>query len=319
MPKVYVGTTGGLFEVDPGAEPPKPTLMDALGEGEVTSLAPSDDALWAIMDHQTIVTATDSGAWREVATSGAPTWTSLLLGSRGVLVGTEEAHLLELRDGEPVRIEPFELAEGREGWYTPWGGPPAVRSMTEDLAGRVHVNVHVGGIPRSIDGLESWSTTIDVDADVHQVLAHPREPDVVLAACAFGLGISRDGGASWRIEAGGLHAAYSRAVAVAGDSVLVSVSTGPGGARAAIYRGSLGSDLGLERCTTGLPEWFESNIDTGCLAASGSLAVSGTTQGKLFGSEDGGASWSVLADGLPAVRALAIRTATRDGGPGRAG
>ena len=37
-------------------------------------------------------------------------------------------------------------------------------------------NVHVGGILRSLDGGDSWLPTMDVDNDVHEVLAHVRPP-----------------------------------------------------------------------------------------------------------------------------------------------
>jgi Neuraminidase (sialidase) len=70
------------------------------------------------------------------------------------------------------------------------------------------VNVHVGGIPRSTDGGTTWHPTIDIDHDVHDVCAHPTRPGLVAAAAARGLGVSRDGGATWTVEVEGLHASY---------------------------------------------------------------------------------------------------------------
>jgi hypothetical protein len=144
--------------------------------------------------------------------------------------------------------------------------PTCDRSRSR-ATGAVHVNVHVGGVARSRDGGRTWAPTVDIEVDVHQILAHPRHPDVVLAAAADGFGLSRDGGDSWRFVADGMHAHYLRAVAVSDDSVLVSASTGPGGRRAAIYRRRLDDDGPFERCTQGLPAWFGDNVDTGCLAA----------------------------------------------------
>lgn len=46
-------------------------------------------------------------------------------------------------------IDSFEQAEGREEWYTPWGGLPDVRSLAVGTAGERYVNVHVSGILRS--------------------------------------------------------------------------------------------------------------------------------------------------------------------------
>jgi hypothetical protein len=179
-----------------------------------------------------------------------------------------------------------------------------VRSIAQDLSGRLHTNVHVGGIPRSSDAGVSWEPTIDIDADIHQVVAHPSEPDVVLAAGAVGLAVSVDGGASWRIEREGLHATYARAVAVSGDHVLLTVSNGPRGGRAAIYRTALEPGSAFERCTVGLPEWFDGNIDSGWLDARGSEVAFGTGDGEIFVSSDAGERWTRTAEGLPAIRAL---------------
>jgi hypothetical protein len=163
----------------------------------------------------------------------------------------------------------------------------------------------VGGVARSRDGGRSWAPTVDIEADVHQVLAHPTRPDVVLAAAYEGLGVSRDGGSSWQFLTEGMHAHYARAVAVAGDVVLVSASTGPGGRRSALYRTPLDGGGRFERCQDGLP-WFADNIDTGCLQAAEGLVVFGTGDGRVFLSADRGRSWKLAAKGLPAVRAVLL-------------
>jgi hypothetical protein len=142
--------------------------------------------------------------------------------------------------------------------------------------------------------------------DVHQILAHPRRPEIVLTAAADGFGVSRDGGDSWHFVADGMHAHYLRAVAVSDDTVLVSASNGPGGRRAAIYRRRLDDDGPFERCTEGLPAWQPHNVDTGCLDTDGERVAFGGADGVVYGSEDAGGSWRVLADGLPPVTAVAI-------------
>ena len=86
-------------------------------------------------------------------------------------------------------------------------------------------NVHVGGIPRSTDGGVTWQPTIDIDTDVHEVCAHPIDPEIVIAAAAAGPGISHDGGATWTIEQDGLPASYCSAVAFLGRDLLVAAST----------------------------------------------------------------------------------------------
>ncbi|MBI3629620.1 MAG: hypothetical protein HY217_08610 [Candidatus Rokubacteria bacterium] len=82
-------------------------------------------------------------------------------------MGTASAHLFLLDGGAPARVELFEGLDGRGAWYTPWGDPPDVRSMSVDAEGIVYVNVHVGGILRSADGGRTWRPTIDLETDVH--------------------------------------------------------------------------------------------------------------------------------------------------------
>jgi hypothetical protein len=88
----------------------------------------------------------------------------------------------------------------------------------------------------------------------------------------------------------GLHAPYARAVALDGDRLFLSASTGPRGGRAAVYRREPGSDA-FTRCDGSLPEWFAGNVDTYHLAAGGGTALFATEEGEVFLSEDGGGSW----------------------------
>ncbi len=258
--RVLVASRRGLHPFDDGG-PAEP--LQFAGRA-VTTVAPHGGELWGAVDGTEL--------WQ---TSGG-----------------------EVADGRMEAVAAFDRAEGRSSWYTPWGGPPETRSISEwddDL----YVNVHVGGILRTDDRGRSWTPTIDVDADVHQVAT---AEGLVLAACAGGLAVSEDRGANWTVRAEGLEASYCRAVAVCDDAVLVSASNGPRGGRSAVYRGALTSE-GFERCRDGLPEWFDDNVDTSCLDAlpDGSFAAFGTSDGRLFGSPDAGSSWTELASGLPPI------------------
>jgi hypothetical protein len=95
-------------------------------------------------------------------------------------------------------------------------------------------------------------------------------------------------------------------VAVAGDDVLVSASTGFRGRRAALYRRRLDDGTRFERCEPGLPKWFDDNIDTGCLAATGPRVIFGTSDGRVFRSLDGGTTWNLALKGLPAVTCVTL-------------
>ena len=192
----------------------------------------------------------------------------------------------------------------------PLGRTPAVRTIAAGAEGELYVNVHVGGILRSDDDGASWRPTIDIRSDVHEALAVPGRPGLVLAATGVGTATSEDGGASWSFAHDGLAGRYCRAVALAGDTVLLSASNGPRGGDAAIDRRR------SER--TPLPALhgrLRAQHRHGRLAADGELAAFGTEDGRVFVSRDAGASWTLEASGLPAVQALVVTDQTSDGSP----
>jgi hypothetical protein len=272
----------------------------------VTALAPDRGAIWALLERQALARRSEGGEWSEVARVAGGDAGCVLPTPAGLLVGGARARLWRLGDEALEAVEPFERVPGRDGWYTPWGGPPAVRSLSHDGV-RTYVNVHVGGIPASSDGGRTWEPTLDVDDDAHQVLALTDGPGTVLAATARGLAISEDEGASWRFQIDGLAAVYCRAVAVAAGTCLLTASQGPRGGRSAVYRRPIANSGPFERCREGLPEWFEANIDTHCLAADGKTCAFGTREGAVYASQDAGATWQLVEEGLPPVRCLLVR------------
>jgi len=128
---ILVGTEHGVSELDGGP------------------LLTGHRVLW--LDARSVLT--DGGDVVEIAPGGGTLThvddaTCFARTQRGLFVGTARAHLV--RDGDVV--ESFDAVPGRDDWYTPWGGPPDTRSIAEAADGTLHVNVHVGGIPRSRDG-----------------------------------------------------------------------------------------------------------------------------------------------------------------------
>ncbi len=307
--RIAVGTGDGL------------TVFDGRGGSQahfqgrpVRALAPASwRRLWAVVDGDEIWRSDELGAGWELAAGLAGVrepglQAGCLADTRandpeGILAGTSYAHLLRVVGGAAQVVEPFEHAPERDEWYTPWNGPPAVRTISED-AGAVYVNVHVGGVLRSRDGGATWQPTIDIHADVHRVVTGAGR---VYAAGAHGLSVSADGGDTWEGSANGLHAPYCRSVAVCGSRLLLSASDGPGDGRAAVYRSAL-DGLAFERCASGLPEWFEGNIDSLCLDSlpDGGLAAFGSETGEVFSSDDQGATWSVVAQGLKSINCVLV-------------
>lgn len=301
VPDLLVGTDDGLFSLG------QQNLRTFAGR-RVTALARDSERWWAIIDqHELWVSGGND--WERTTQVNDFKALSALPTAFGVFIGTSEAHLLKLNNGTLIRVTSFDAVEGREDWFTPWGGPPDTRSLTAGPAGILFANVHVGGVPRSTDAGDTWEPTMEIEADCHQVIAHPENASTVLAATAVGLGVSSDSGKRWRFVEEGLHATYQRAIAVSGDTVLVSSSRSERGRQAAVYRGKLGARMRLSKCEDGLPAWFIDNVDTGCLAAQGRAAALGTADGMVFVSSDLGERWTLLKEGLPRVRCVAFAQA----------
>jgi hypothetical protein len=292
---LLVGTADGLWTLTGDQVFP----LEIFSGKSLTTLGAHDGTAWAIVDGRALWEERD-GVWAPRASIDGPAATCLAPTPDGLLIGTEQARLLRLSERGLAPLDSFDAVEGRDAWYTPWGDPADVRSIAVASDGTLHVNVHVGGVVRSRDGGRTFTPTVDIESDVHQVLVHPTRSTIVLAASAVGLGVSRNGGDAWEFVTDGLHAEYLRAVAVADETVLVSVSTGPGGRRSALYRRPL-DGAAFERCRDGLPTWLGDNVDTGCLAAAGPVAVFGTADGRLFRSLDAGVRWDMVAKGLPPV------------------
>jgi hypothetical protein len=232
-----------------------------------------------------------------------------------IYVGTDDARVLRVADGDFEQLRGFDAVAGRETWYAGSAvidgqrvGPPlGIRSMTATADGRVLLaNVHVGGIPRSADGGVTWHPTIDIDSDVHEVRAHPNRPGIVMAAAAIGLCTSNDGGMTWAVEQTGLHASYCSAVGFTGDDVLVSASADHFAAQGSLYRRRVDGQDALVAVRGGLPAWTNGVVDTGCIATQGSTAGFADRKGNLYISTDAGCNWSRRAHGLPSPSGVLI-------------
>jgi hypothetical protein len=192
MARILVGTADGIHEVgDSGRR----GAIRHPGR-DVTAVAPEDNQLWAILDGREIWHTAGMNWWFHVADMEGLQATCLAHTHAGVVVGTSEAHLFRVAGQGLEPVAPFDEAPGRERWFTPWGGPPDTRSVSEDDEA-VYVNVHVGGILRSVDCGRTWHPTLPIETDVHKVLARPGR---LYAASARGLAVSLDGGQSWNVH-----------------------------------------------------------------------------------------------------------------------
>jgi hypothetical protein len=280
--------------------------LTSLEGHRVECFTPGPDGTWfAIFDRHEVSQHGTDGAWTALAKCDADLTAIVAVGDT-VYAGTDDARVLRISTGGGVEPLPaFDDVPGRESWHAV-GIPLQVRSMTATCDGSaLLVNVHVGGIPRSVDGGATWTPTLAVDDDVHQVLAHPSRAEVVVAAASVGLCRSSDGGTSWSSTTDGMEMSYARAVAVVGDDVVVTVSDGPWSERSAVYRASVdGGPVG--KVTGGLPEYLSGNIDTRCVASDGTKVALIDGVGDVWQSTAGCDGFTRVAEGITGATGLAI-------------
>ncbi len=258
----------------------------------------ADGACVAVVDEKEVWRRSANGTWSKLA--AVDIGLQSIMSSGGAIFGggLDEAAILRIpRNGEPERLKSFDDVLGRSEWFA--GGPPlGVRSLTATTDGNALLAaVHVGGIPRSEDLGETWTPTIPVLFDVHEVRAHPFLPNIVAAAAAVGLCVSQDGGRNWDVLADGLNIKDSLAVAVLETEVLFSVQDGPFAKRSQVWRWRIG-DEELQAVHDGLPEWLEGKVDTAQIAAGGGRAAIVDGGGNLWLSNARSCGWERRATGL---------------------
>ncbi len=311
-PTILVATWGhGLFAVTGDG------TKQEIANQPVRGLAPDGrGGALAIVDGHSLRRRAPGAEWATVATSEFELSCCMAVRDN-IYVGTDDARVLCLsHDGGVLHpMDGFDNVAGRDAWFAGSAivngqrlGPPlGIRSVAANSNGSVlYANVHVGGIPRSTDGGRTWQPTIDINSDVHEVCAHPADPDIVIAASAVGLCISRDAGATWTIEKQGLHASYCSAVAFSGDDILVAASTDHFAAQGKIYRRPTRPDGKISAVENGLPQWINGIADTGCIASNGSTIVMVDRGGTLYLSTEFGRAWSAGSSGLPVPNSVLI-------------
>jgi hypothetical protein len=289
---LVVATADGLRAPD-RAEP-------LLPGPRIGSIAVDGDTIWVLTDSDELYRVRPTGDPDRVAVLDDGSATCVHVHQGTVFVGGDDAGLWRLHDGALEPVESFQHAPTRADWSTPWGGPPSVLSMAshgDDL----YVGVHVGGIIRSADGGATWTDTIDLHVDVHEVTVNPDDGVVWAATGEHALAASPDRGASWGFHTEGLHATYSLALAITSAGVLAGASSGHAARDGAIYL----FDGARYTRVEGLPDSLSGAVGPRQIVGSGNHAALIAPGGTVYVSDDGGQHWNRVDD-ITTATAIAL-------------
>ena len=247
-----------------------------------------------------------------------------------IIAGTEPVSAFKSRDEGRSWEECPNLRdmEGKEKWMFPM--PPHIahaKVITVDPRDpkTFYVGVEQGGLFKTLDGGNSWreldgySKPEDLAyRDIHQIVLRPNHPDEVFLTSGNGLYRSRDGGENWEqlTQRGKFRLGYpdklifspqdDRTMYICGShdnpGTWITLHT----ANATVMKST---DLGesWQIVGKGLPEPMTANLEAMCLytAPNGFKLFGGTTDGKVYYSDDGAENWRLIAGELAPVSKVA--------------
>ncbi len=318
---MFIATYNAIYAVeDNGCSEPiqvcEGTDHQRLGEAMV--VLPESQAVAVALSDGTLLFLSD-GDTKRISTGIKDPIASLLLIRENpltLLIGTDEgAHVYRLtgEEGPAERVVTFDELACREEWYTPWGGPPAVRTLAKTQDGFCYADIHVGSIMRSPDEGISWEpVTPELHKDVHQVTTCPADNNRVYANTQNGVYVSADRGHSWENRIEGLPRRYGTTIAAHPtdpDLLIATVQHGPRGGGAWLCRSENGG-----RMWTQLNDQLTESIDrisTGSIAFTSGGTAWAAIGKTLYIGQDRATDWSPFwtapeYDGEYPIQTLAV-------------
>jgi photosystem II stability/assembly factor-like uncharacterized protein len=242
--------------------------------------------------------------------------------------GAEPHALFESRDrGDTWTAVPGILNHPHRPKWTPGGGGLCLHTIVADPLNkhRMAVAMSTGGFYRTDDGGESWNArNVGVRAQflpnkhpefgqcVHKVVHHPSRPERLFLQNHWGLYRSDDWGDKWKDIANGVPSDFGFAMQMHPhdpDTVYIVPLESDGfrcvpEAKLRVYRTKDGGKS-WKPLAKGLPQKgaYECVLRDGMSADTHDPAgiYFGTRSGKLYASNDEGASWAAISETLPSI------------------
>ncbi|HWP58505.1 MAG TPA: hypothetical protein VNL14_11495 [Candidatus Acidoferrales bacterium] len=327
---LYLGTEDGLYFAEPEDGGFRSRALALQGKGAVRSPVVVDRAdprlLYAGTTRAGVYRSEDAGlTWREINDGiiYKEVWSIAQHPRTGELfAGTGPSSIFKSRDGGDTWIDCAQLRNLPETIDWTFPRPPHV-SHVKSLAlsandpDVVFGAVEEGWVIRSRDGGETWQNLKDgVEFDAHCIALMPDNENIVIVTSGKGVYRSENGGENFTDSSMGLacrymapfvvHPARPATLFTAAAAVPPSAWRRPEGAASAFYR-SDDQGKSWERLSGGLPSHFR--------AAPRAVAVdpedpdtflAGMTDGTVWLSENGGASFRQILGGLPQVTSISV-------------
>lgn len=251
--------------------------------------------------------------------------------------GVEPAALFKSTDaGETWSLERGLFDHPHRTQWMPGGGGLCLHTILPDPSNkdRMWIAISTGGVYRTDDGGKNWQPRnqgicarfLPPDQQypewgqcVHKVVNHPSNPDRMFLQHHWGVYRSEDAGDSWTDIGKGLPSDFGFAMEMdphdANTVYIIPIESDEfrctPEAKLRVYRTQNGGES-WEPLTNGLPQQdaFETILRDNMNADANDPTglYFGTRNGKLFGSRDGGNSWTMIREGLPAI--TCVKTAT---------
>ena len=333
--RLLVGTRGGVSVLERSDARSDWRVSSQVLEGQHISsllIEPARHTVFAGVHWGGLYASEDDGATWERRTNGIPHEHVFTVryqqrpdGSVRVFAGTEPVSLYWTEDQGRTWHDLPSLREvpGQELWTFP---PPPHVAHTKTMAfdprdpDAFFLGVEQGALFKTTDGGRTWTELkgfSDVGdpiySDVHQIVLRPSNPDEIYMATGAGLYYSPDEGQTWQQLTGGdFRIGYpdqlifspedDRVLFLAGSRDTPGTWRQSHHADGTIMRSRDGGRT-WETCGRGLPDNLRANVEAMSLAAypGGFSLFAGTTDGEMYGSDDRGETWTLIARELDAI------------------
>ncbi len=252
-----------------------------------------------------------------------------------VYAGVEDAALFRTRDGGRTWHELSGLRKHTSGpQWAPGAGGMGLHTILLDEKNpqRMYIAISAAGAFRTEDGGETWRAInrglrsdyipdpeADVGHCVHSMALHPSRPDTLFMQKHWDVMRTDDAGGQWHEVSGNLPSDFGFPIAVHAhepETIYVVPITSdshhfPPEGKLRVYRSRTGGNE-WEALTRGLPQqdcYVNILRDAMALDKLDPCGIYfGTTGGQVYGSPDGGDSWTEIASNLPAVLSVEVQT-----------